>query len=44
MRTLVSIYRDRGRQKSDFCRLWIARINAATHKNGVSYSRLINDL
>ncbi|NP_904122.1 ribosomal protein L20 (chloroplast) [Amborella trichopoda] len=44
MRALVSIYRDRGRQKREFRRLWIARINAATHENGVSYSRLINDL
>ncbi|KAL4191215.1 hypothetical protein AMTRI_Chr07g79530 [Amborella trichopoda] len=44
MRALVSIYRDRGRQKRDFRHLWIARMNAATHKNGVSYSRLRNDL
>ncbi|KAL4203609.1 hypothetical protein AMTRI_Chr01g128810 [Amborella trichopoda] len=44
MRVLVSTYRDRGRQKQDFRSLWIAQINAATHKNGVSYSRLINDM
>ncbi|KAL4189187.1 hypothetical protein AMTRI_Chr08g205760 [Amborella trichopoda] len=35
MRALVSISQDRGRQKRDFCHLWIARINAATHENGL---------
>ncbi|CAN6462632.1 unnamed protein product [Victoria cruziana] len=28
----------------DFRRLWITRINAVTHENGVPYSRLIHDL
>nr|YP_001542470.1 ribosomal protein L20 [Ceratophyllum demersum]YP_010892560.1 ribosomal protein L20 [Ceratophyllum submersum]A8SEC6.1 RecName: Full=Large ribosomal subunit protein bL20c; AltName: Full=50S ribosomal protein L20, chloroplastic [Ceratophyllum demersum]ABQ81473.1 ribosomal protein L20 [Ceratophyllum demersum]CAJ0557063.1 ribosomal protein L20 [Ceratophyllum submersum]CAP62521.1 ribosomal protein L20 [Ceratophyllum demersum] len=46
MRALVSTHRDRGRQKRDFRRLWITRINAVTHENRVSYSysRLIHDL
>nr|YP_011031389.1 ribosomal protein L20 [Warburgia ugandensis]WQT73313.1 ribosomal protein L20 [Warburgia ugandensis] len=46
MRALVSTHRDRGRQKRDFRRLWITRINAVTRENGVSYSysRLIHDL
>nr|YP_009861227.1 ribosomal protein L20 [Orontium aquaticum]QIU82917.1 ribosomal protein L20 [Orontium aquaticum] len=38
MRALVSAHRDRGRQKRDFRRLWITRINAVTRENGVSYS------
>uniref|UniRef100_UPI0030025961 ribosomal protein L20 n=1 Tax=Hedyosmum orientale TaxID=226581 RepID=UPI0030025961 len=44
MRALVSAHRDRGRQKRDFRRLWITRINAVTRENRVSYSRLIHDL
>ncbi|YP_004769970.1 ribosomal protein L20 (chloroplast) [Wolffia australiana] len=46
MRALVSSYRDRGRQKRDFRRLWITRINAVTRENEVSYSysRLIHNL
>nr|YP_009655160.1 ribosomal protein L20 [Geosiris australiensis]QCL17215.1 ribosomal protein L20 [Geosiris australiensis] len=46
MRALVSSHRDRGRQKRDFRRLWITRINAVTRKNKVfsSYSRLIHNL
>nr|QXJ80203.1 ribosomal protein L20 [Arisaema nepenthoides] len=46
MRALVSAYRDRGRQKRDFRRLWITRINAVTRENEVSYSysRLIQNL
>jgi len=45
-RAFVSSHRDRGRQKRDFRRLWITRINAAIRERGVcySYSRLINDL
>ncbi|KAF7016120.1 hypothetical protein CFC21_029810 [Triticum aestivum] len=31
-RAFVSSHRDRGRQKRDFHRLWITRINAATRK------------
>lgn len=46
MRALVSSHRDRGRQKRDFRRLWITRINAVTRESTVfhSYSRLINNL
>ena len=31
-------------KKGDFRRLWIVRINAGAHENGLSYSRLINGL
>nr|YP_010274364.1 ribosomal protein L20 [Exochorda serratifolia]YP_010339878.1 ribosomal protein L20 [Exochorda racemosa]YP_010732758.1 ribosomal protein L20 [Exochorda giraldii]QGZ09221.1 ribosomal protein L20 [Sorbaria sorbifolia var. stellipila]ARD03093.1 ribosomal protein L20 [Exochorda serratifolia]UJS01148.1 ribosomal protein L20 [Exochorda serratifolia]UOA66094.1 ribosomal protein L20 [Exochorda racemosa]WEG91192.1 ribosomal protein L20 [Exochorda giraldii] len=46
IRALVSAHRDRGRQKRDFRRLWITRINAAIRDNKVylSYSGLINNL
>nr|UUC03362.1 ribosomal protein L20 [Gymnospermium kiangnanense] len=46
MRALFSSHRDRGRQKRNFRRLWITRINAAIREIGVSYSysRSINDL
>nr|YP_009581304.1 ribosomal protein L20 [Enemion raddeanum]QBK49369.1 ribosomal protein L20 [Enemion raddeanum] len=46
MRALVSTDRDRGRQKRNFRRLWITRINAAIREIGVyySYSRSIHDL
>ena len=37
-------YRDRRDKKADFRRLWIARINAATRQEGLSYSRFINGL
>ena len=33
--------RDRRAKKREFRRLWIARINAATRANGLSYSRFI---
>ena len=46
IRALVSAHRDRGRQKRDFRRLWITRINAATRVYKVfdSYSKLIHNL
>nr|ADD30304.1 ribosomal protein L20 [Ximenia americana] len=49
IRALVSSHRDRDRQKRDFRRLWITRINAIIRENGVSYSynsysRLIHNL
>ena len=34
----------RKHRKRDFRRLWIARINAATRTNGMSYSRFIEGL
>jgi len=37
-------YRDRRQRKRQFRALWIVRINAAAHENGLSYSRLINGL
>nr|YP_010360762.1 ribosomal protein L20 [Dillenia turbinata]UNQ85722.1 ribosomal protein L20 [Dillenia turbinata] len=46
IRALVSAHRDRSRQKRDFRRLWITRINAAIRGSGVSYSysKFIHDL
>ncbi|KAM0932014.1 50S ribosomal protein L20 [Dioscorea sansibarensis] len=46
MRALDSSHRDRDRQKRDFRRLWITRINAATRNNGVfhSYNKFIHNL
>nr|YP_009561425.1 ribosomal protein L20 [Deutzianthus tonkinensis]QAT19514.1 ribosomal protein L20 [Deutzianthus tonkinensis] len=45
-RALVSAHRDRDKQKRNFRRLWITRINAVIRENGVSnsYSKLINNL
>jgi len=37
-------YRDRRDKKADFRRLWIARINAATRQEGVSYSNFMAGL
>jgi large subunit ribosomal protein L20 len=37
-------YRDRRDRKRQFRSLWIARINAASRANGLSYSRFINGL
>ena len=37
-------YRDRRDKKRTFRRLWIARINAQSRVEGLSYSRLINGL
>jgi large subunit ribosomal protein L20 len=37
-------YRDRRDKKPFFRRLWIARINAAARKDGLSYSRFISGL
>ena len=37
-------YRDRRNRRRDYRRLWIARINAASRINGMSYSRLIHGL
>ncbi|YP_002720135.1 rpl20 (chloroplast) [Jatropha curcas] len=46
IRALISAHRDRDRQKGNFRRLWVTRINAAIRENKVSksYSRLINNL
>ena len=37
-------YRDRRNKKRVFRRLWIARINAATRSNGMTYSVFMNGL
>ncbi|MHB1455704.1 MAG: 50S ribosomal protein L20 [Armatimonadota bacterium] len=37
-------YRDRRNKKREFRRLWIARINAASRINGLSYNRFIEGL
>ena len=37
-------YRDRKAKKRTFRSLWIARINAATRVNGLTYSRFMNGL
>ncbi len=37
-------YRDRRQKKRQFRGLWIVRINAGAHENGLSYSRMINGL
>ena len=41
MRALTSSYAGRKERKRQFRQLWIARINAATRANGLSYSRFI---
>ena len=44
MRALTSSYAGRKERKRQFRQLWIARINAATRANGLSYSRFIYGL
>jgi large subunit ribosomal protein L20 len=44
MKALWYARRDRRQNKRNFRRLWIARINAATRINGMSYSQFINGL
>ncbi len=44
IKALQYAFRDRKNRKRDFRSLWIARINAASSKLGVSYSILINSL
>lgn len=34
-------YRDRKNKKREFRRLWIIRINAAAHQNGLNYNQFI---
>lgn len=40
----VDAYRHRRTKKREFRRLWIARINAASRANGLSYSKFISAL
>src|SRR5271157_4172621 len=44
LKSLWYATRDRKVRKRDLRRLWIARINAAAHLNGTTYSRLINNM
>jgi len=44
MKAMRSAYVGRKLKKRDYRKLWIARINAATRANGLSYSRFINGL
>ncbi|MFV0413432.1 MAG: 50S ribosomal protein L20, partial [Oscillospiraceae bacterium] len=44
MRSMRSAYVGRKLRKRDFRKLWIARINAASRANGLSYSKFMNGL
>ena len=44
MRALTSSYAGRKQRKRQFRQLWIARINAATRMNGLSYSKMMHGL
>ena len=44
MKSLAYAFVGRKDKKSDFRKLWIARINAASRENGLTYSKLISGL
>ena len=44
MRALTNAYRGRKEKKRQFRALWITRINAGAHMNGISYSQLMHGL
>ena len=44
MRALTSAYAGRKQRKRDFRKLWIARINAASRINGLSYIQFMHGL
>ena len=44
LKSLAYAYVGRKDKKSNFRKLWIARINAAARMNGLTYSQLINGL
>ena len=44
MKSGMYAYRGRKDKKSNFRKLWIARINAAVRQNGLTYSKLIAGL
>jgi large subunit ribosomal protein L20 len=44
MKAWISAYRERKRKKRVFRALWITRINAALHKEGMKYSLFIHRL
>jgi|SRR5215207_6554257 large subunit ribosomal protein L20 len=41
LKSLWYSYRDRKARRRDMRRLWIVRINAGAHQNGLSYSRFV---
>jgi len=43
-KALMYAFRDRKARKRDFRQLWIARINAASRMNNLSYSKFIHGL
>ena len=43
-KALMYAYRDRKARKRDYRRLWIARINAGSRMNNISYSKFIHGL
>jgi large subunit ribosomal protein L20 len=44
LKSLWFAYRDRKVRRREMRKLWIVRINAAAHLNGLSYSRLMHGL
>ena len=44
MKSYQYAFRDRRKTKSNFRKLWIARINAAARMNDISYSKLMHGL
>lgn len=44
LKSLAYAYAHRKDKKGDFRKLWIARINAASRMNGLTYSRMMNGL
>ena len=44
MKSYQYAFRDRRKTKSNFRKLWIARINAAARLNGLSYSQFMHGL
>ncbi len=44
MRSLRSAFVGRKQKKRDYRKLWIARINAGSRANGISYSKFMNGL
>ena len=44
LHSLSYAYKHRRERKGDIRRLWIARINAASRANGITYSQLIDNL
>ena len=44
LKSLWYAYRDRKARRRDMRRLWIIRINAGAHQNGLSYSRFMYGL